>query len=67
MISKEFFQNEEWYKVVCDNCNDSCIDEEGSQCLMPDELSAKNLAVDEDWLIRPNEHLCKKCTNILNK
>lgn len=50
MITKVKFQKQEWYKVVCDNCHSECFNEESDQCLMPDELSADNLANDEGWL-----------------
>lgn len=49
MILKVNFKNQEWFKSVCDCCHADCVDEEGDKCLMPDELSAKNLSMEEGW------------------
>ena len=61
MIQKINIRNQEWFKVVCDNCYCDCIDEEAGQCLMPDELSANNLASDEGWSRDKDTHICPNC------
>ena len=56
MITQVKILDTEWFRVDCDNCNETLFNEETEQCLMPDTLSVNNLANDEGWLIKKNGH-----------
>ncbi len=52
MITQVNIFDTEWFRVDCDNCNETLFNEETEQCLMPDTLSVNILATNEGWLIK---------------
>ena len=49
------------YGVVCDNCNKGCIDEDNGFVAWSDESSAKDNAIDSEWIEENEKHYCPDC------
>jgi len=50
----------EMFYVVCDNCGVSCFEGSDYSCTV-DEVSAKEVASDSDWIIHEGKDYCQEC------
>ena len=48
------------YYVECDNCHVSCFEGTEYSCTV-DEVSAKEVASDSDWIIHEGKDYCQEC------
>ena len=50
----------EMFTVICDNCGVSCFEGSDYSCTV-DEVSAKEVASDGDWIIHKGKDYCRDC------
>jgi hypothetical protein len=61
MLKHENRTGEDWYMSICDNCGEYHEDHDGI-CWFPDDLSAKNSAMEYGWEnLTDGTQYCEDC------